>query len=230
MKKKHSVSGKLFAGMLALALVIGGAVGGTVAWLTDTTEEVKNTFTVGDINIKLEESKYVPETNRLTTETTKVNNNYKIVPGVDLPKDPTVTVVAGSEDCWLFVKVNEENWPNFKETDNTLKVKYGLADDWQQGDGTNIPANVYYRPVDANEADQNFQVLAGGTGKNTTGQITVADTLTKTEIEGMKNNPPKLTFTAYAVQKAGFVGNPAGAWDAVYQVTPQPSPATTVEP
>ena len=50
----------------------------------------------------------------------------------------------------------------------------------------------------------------------------------------MKNNPPKLTFTAYAVQKAGFVGNPAGAWDAVYQVTPQPTttpgPATTVEP
>lgn len=92
-EKRRSVSGRLFVLMLALVLVLGCAVGGTVAWLVAKTDPVVNTFTYGDINITL-------------TETT--GENYKIIPGVDIGKDPKVTVKAGSEACWLFVKVEEE--------------------------------------------------------------------------------------------------------------------------
>ena len=67
---------KILALVLALTLLVAGVVGGTLAWLTDRTAEVKNTFTVGDINIGL-------------TETTA---DYKMVPGNTIAKDPTVTV------------------------------------------------------------------------------------------------------------------------------------------
>ena len=89
---------KTLALVLALTLLVAGVVGGTLAWLTAQTAEVKNTFTVGDINIGL-------------TETT---TDYKMVPGNTIAKDPTVTVKANSEACWLFVKVTEsENLDTF---------------------------------------------------------------------------------------------------------------------
>lgn len=108
-EKRRSVSGRLFVLMLALVLVLGCAVGGTVAWLVAKTDPVVNTFTYGDINITL-------------TETT--GENYKIIPGVDIGKDPKVTVKADSEACWLFVKVEEEG------TFVANKVTYSVADGW----------------------------------------------------------------------------------------------------
>ncbi|MEI3142371.1 MAG: TasA family protein [Oscillospiraceae bacterium] len=98
---------KTLALVLALTLLVAGVVGGTLAWLTDQTAEVKNTFTVGDINIGL-------------TETT---TDYKMVPGNTIAKDPTVTVKANSEACWLFVKVTEsENLDTF--------ITYAIAEGW----------------------------------------------------------------------------------------------------
>ena len=47
---------KTLALVLALTLLVAGVIGGTLAWLTDQTDEVKNTFTVGDINIDLTET------------------------------------------------------------------------------------------------------------------------------------------------------------------------------
>ena len=55
MKKFRELSGKLVVAMLAVTLLIGCAIGGTVAWLTDKTTAVTNTFTYGDINIELTE-------------------------------------------------------------------------------------------------------------------------------------------------------------------------------
>ena len=94
MKKFRELSGKLVVAMLAVTLLIGCAIGGTVAWLTAKTDPVVNTFTYGDINIEL-------------TETKPENKQAKIIPGVNIEKDPKVTVKANSEACWLFVKVEE---------------------------------------------------------------------------------------------------------------------------
>ena len=187
MKKFRELSGKLVVAMLAVTLLIGCAIGGTVAWLTAKTEAVVNTFTYGDINIEL-------------TETKPANQQAKIIPGVNIEKDPKVTVKANSEACWLFVKVEEEG------TFVANKVTYSIAGGWTQGDGTNIPSDVYYRSVTASNADQPFGVLSGD-------KIIVSEELTKAEINGLNDaaKTPKLTFTAYAVQKNG-IADAAAAW------------------
>ena len=171
---------------LALVLVVAVAsVGGTIAWLTDKTAPVTNTFTVGDINIEL----------------TETERTYKIVPGVEIPKDPKVTVKANSEACWLFVKVEEANWLSAMESDTTTrKVKYDIVDGWQL-----VPeqTNVYYREVNATTADADFAVLKGN-------KVTVSENLTKNDIKDITTNPT-LTFTAYAIQKEGF-DTAAAAW------------------
>ena len=174
---------KTLALVLALTLLVAGVVGGTLAWLTDQTAEVKNTFTVGDINIGL-------------TETT---TDYKMVPGNTIAKDPTVTVKANSEACWLFVKVTKsENLDTF--------ITYAIAEGWTALPGVD---GVYYREVPASAADQNFSVLAGDA-------VTVKSDVTKTMLETAKTDAPTLTFKAYAVQK----DNVASASDAWAKVNP----------
>lgn len=126
---------KTLALVLALTLLVAGVVGSTLAWLTDQTAEVKNTFTVGDINIGL-------------TETT---TDYKMVPGNTIAKDPAVTVKANSEACWLFVKVTES-------TDLKDFITYAIAEGWTALPGVD---GVYYREVPASAADQPFSVLKG---------------------------------------------------------------------
>lgn len=206
MKNRRNVSNKTVAILLALVLAIGCAVGGTLAWLISQTDPVVNTFTYGDIDIELYEHEYNASENALGTKKVTKVDNYKIIPGVDLPKDPKVTVTAGSEACWLFVKVKEENWPTFT-ADNTKKVSYSIANDWTQGDGTKIPTTVYYREVDATTADTSdtsFDVLKDN-------QVTVSEDLTKGEVDQLKAKSPTLTFTAYAVQKDGIT-TVAEAW------------------
>lgn len=181
---------KTVALLLSLVLVFGVVAGGTFAWLTQTTPSVENTFTYGDINIEL-------------TEENPVNKQAKIIPGVNITKDPKVTVKAGSEACWLFVKVEEANWPDFKETDGeTRKVSYSVdKDKW-----TLVPGqtNVYYCKVSAVTADTDFYIL-------TNNVVTVSENLTKADIKDITTTHPTLTFTAYAVQKDG-VTTVADAW------------------
>ena len=189
---------KTLALVLALTLLVAGVVGGTLAWLTDQTAEVKNTFTVGDINIGL-------------TETT---TDYKMVPGNTIAKDPTVnetknivktaegadptvTVKANSEACWLFVKVTEsENLDTF--------ITYAIAEGW-----TELQDGVYYREVPASNADQTFSVLKGDA-------VTVNSDVTKEMLTAKDFANPTLTFKAYAVQK----DNVASASDAWAKVNP----------
>ena len=127
MKKKIAIS------IVAVALVLCCAIGGTLAWLTDKTDPVVNTFTVGDINIELKET----------------TSDYKMVPGNTIAKDPKVTVKANSEDCYLFVKVTKSG--NFDQF-----LTYAMADGWTQYEGT---TDVWYRTVPASNANQEFEVL-----------------------------------------------------------------------
>ena len=177
---------------LCAVLLVAVSVLGTMAYLTSKTQVITNTFTVGDINIEL-------------TETKPESRSAKIIPGVDIEKDPKVTVKANSEACWLFVEVKEEG------TFVAKKVRYSIADGWTKSDGTKIPANVYYRSVGAVTADTGFYVLAGNTD-HPNGVVIVSDELTKDEVDTItEGNQPKLTFTAYAVQKEG-IDTAAAAW------------------
>ena len=174
---------------LCAVLLVAVSVLGTMAYLTSKTQVITNTFTVGDINIEL-------------TETKPESKQAKIIPGVDIEKDPKVMVKKDSEACWLFVKVEQTG--TFVKDKVTYSVMTG-PDDWTKGDGTNIPANVYYRAVDAVKNDTDFAVLKDN-------KIYVSEELSKSDIQSITTQP-KLTFTAYAVQKDGMA-DAAAAWAA----------------
>ena len=175
---------------LCAVLLVAVSVLGTMAYLTSKTQVITNTFTVGDINIEL-------------TETKPESKQAKIIPGVDIEKDPKVTVKKDSEACWLFVKVEQTG--TFVKDKVTYSVMTG-PDDWTKGDGTNIPADVYYRAVDAVKNDTDFAVLKDN-------KIYVSEELSKSDIQSITTQP-KLTFTAYAVQKEG-IDTAAAAWEKV---------------
>lgn len=183
-RNKYCVSTQVFVSLLALVLVLGCAVGGTIAWLTAETDPVVNTFTVGDINITLAET----------------TSGYKIVPGVDIAKDPKVTVLKNSEACWLFVTVTPSD--DFKSLDDYLT--YSVADGWTKLENTG-DADVYYRQVAASAADQPFTVLADN-------KVQVSGDLTKATLDSLSENASiTLTFKAYAIQQEGFE-SAAAAW------------------
>ncbi len=192
---------KTVALLLALVLVFGAAVGGTLAWLTDKTDAVTNTFTVGNIDIDLKEHK-LGDDGKLTTEEV-LQNAYHFVPGDTLPKDPFVTVEDGSEACYVFLREQVTNNTVDGLTGNI--VQYSIdATVW-----TAVPdhAGYWYCEVEA--------IAAGGTDvvKNvlTGSQVTINANLTKAMAEAMTGKAPVLTFTAAAVQKA-HVDNVADAF------------------
>lgn len=175
MKKKITIT--IICAVLSCVCLIGT----TFAWLTDKTGDVVNTFTVGDVDIEL-------------TETT--GDEYKLVPGKEYAKDPTVTVKAKSETCWVFVKVVKGNNP-----DSYLNYTIDTAI-WTALTGVD---GVYYKEVTYSEADQPFTIITGN-------QVTVKSELTRTQLQAIVDEPT-LTFTAYAVQREGF-DNVADAWTA----------------
>ena len=193
---------KSLALVLALAMIVVCVVGGTLAWLTATTGSVKNTFTYGDINIELK------ETGATAAADGSATKEFKMIPGYTIDKDPKVTVKAGSEKCYLFVKVvKSTNFDNF--------MTYDMAAGWTQledASGNPVPG-VFYRVVDTADMGTAYSVLAND-------KVTVRGDVTKGMLNGLTENTyPSLTFTAYACQYNNSNGTnftPAQAWAKVY--------------
>jgi len=184
-----SLNKKSLALVLALVLMVGGVMGGTLAWLLDKTEPVTNTFTESDIDITLSETK--PD-----------NKTAKMIPGWSIEKDPKVKVEADSEDCWLFVKVTESTNP-----DLDTYISYAIADGWEIYKQENssitkvesiseLDEVILARKVYKDDTDKEFGILKDN-------KVTVKDTVTKelmNTITGEGESKPTLTFQAYAVQ------------------------------
>ena len=195
---------KTIALIVCLTLIIGCAIGGTIAWLTDTSGPVTNTFTAGDVDIDLTETFNTDSNNDGTND----RWTAKMIPGTSYAKDPVVTVKANSEDCWLFVKFEEKN-------DAAIYLNYTstltAGNGWTQGDGTIIPANVWYRVVTASNSDQNWNLLDGNT-------VQVDGTaVTKENMNAAA--AAELVYTAYACQKDN-VSTAEDAWTKLNTVTP----------
>lgn len=201
-RRRNTLKPMLIA--MAVVLLLGCVTGGTLAWLTSTTDPVTNTFTTSDINITLAESE---------------NLDLKMIPGWTITKDPKVTVVEGSEDCWLFVKVEKSaNFDSFME--------YDMAEGWtqlQDASNNDVPG-VFYRQITSTGMGTPIPVL-----KND--QVTVKDTVKKADMNGLTQivgdetvtKYPTLTFTAYASQLYKSANDPFSAYDAwlnVYSATP----------
>lgn len=121
---------KILVSVAALALVAAISIGGTLAWLTDKTVDVVNTFTVGNVNIKLDEAKVNDEGKPIDKQGNVVDvkepadlakadrikgNEYKeVMPGYTYTKDPTVTVLEGSENCYVRMYVIVKNIDKLK--------------------------------------------------------------------------------------------------------------------
>lgn len=182
---------KVLALVLAMVLVVVGVAAGTLAWLTATSDTVTNTFTTSDIKVKLEETK----------------NNFKMIPGYDIQKDPKATVLAGSEECFLFVKLEKST--NFDDF-----MTYEMADGWTALTGVD---GVYYREVKSVNIGTAYSVLKDN-------KVTVKGEVTKAMMEGLSANTlPTLTITAYASQlhkNAAMEFTAAEAWANVNPANP----------
>lgn len=88
---------------LCAVLLVAASVLGTMAYLT-SSDTVTNTFTVGKVEIKLDETDVTNPTGPRVKA-----NSYKLMPGTTYTKDPTVTVKAGSEESYVRMKVTFNN-------------------------------------------------------------------------------------------------------------------------
>lgn len=178
-------------------LIIFSVIGGSLAWLMTSTEPIVNVFTYGDIRITLTETK---------GEELSGGRYFKMIPGKTIEKDPKISVLADSEDCWLFVKIEESS-------DKALSdyIEYAIADGWTALDGVN---GVYYREVSNNSDAQTFSVLKDD-------KVSVKGSVTLEMLQALNSsNYPKMTFTGYAVQRdmsIDAIDSAAEAWALIGQ-------------
>ena len=163
--------------LAACMLVLSGAAGGTVAWLIGESKPVVNTFTYGNIAVSISES------DTGDGDDNPYTNRYHMTPGATIIKDPVVTIAAGSEDAWLFVKMDQSaHFGDF--------MTYQIADGWTPLE--DVPC-VWYREAKSADIDQHYGVLLDNA-------VQVRPEVTSAMLGAMTSSPT-LTVTAYAVQR-----------------------------
>lgn len=184
---------KILSLLLCAVLLVGATIAGTVAYLT-SQDEVTNTFTVGKVVITLDETDV--DVNGVKDGDTRVEaNTYKLIPGHTYVKDPVVHVDAESENCFLYIKV--ENQIAGIEAATTIADQLA-ANGWSLVTGE---TDVYtYK-----------EVCGAGYNVTTFTQFKVRED----EQDLSAYNGLTVKVTAYAVQHDGFA-NATAAWDATF--------------
>lgn len=182
---------KILALLMCAVLLVGASIAGTVAYLT-SQDVVTNTFTVGKVVITLDETDV--DVNGVKDGDTRVETNtYKLIPGHTYVKDPVVHVDAASENCFLYIKV--ENQISDIEAATTIAEQLA-ANGWSLVAGE---SNVYtYK-----------EVCGAGYNIPTFTQFKVKEDMKDLSAYSGKT----VKVTAYAVQHDGFA-NAKAAWDA----------------
>ena len=195
-----------------MTLVALAAIGATFAYLTDS-KTVKNTFTVGDVKIKLDETNVnAPEGDRVTS------NTYNVYPGAVVTKDPIVhntgkngayvRAVVTIEDGmnWLGL-YNENVWTAPQEAAFNAMINNTLGDGWELVDiaydmsGPNHPTSDFVATL------KYTKVLEAG--KDTTAmfsQIAFPTKLTGNDVTTRidQNGEFGINVVAQAIQADGF--------------------------
>lgn len=197
-------------------LLVCVTIGATVAYLT-SNDEVVNTFTVGTVNIKLDEAKANTDGSLVPNADRVDNNSYKLLPGHTYNKDPMVTVLAGSEPSYIKMTVT---FSNANELDaifapdggaNLISIFNGYdATYWTyKGNTKNATANTrtyefwYKEAVGAPTVDVALDALFDS--------ITVPGTINNDQLATIAGMT--ITVNAYAIQADGFATADA-AWEA----------------
>lgn len=204
---------------LCAILLVAASVMGTLAYFTDS-ESVKNTFTVGKVEIELDETDTDDSTPNKARDK---ENRYHLIPGEEYVKDPIVHVVADSESCYLYVQVVNEIFAI--EATATEKLDNGslyvpvatqITNNGWTALGADYP-NVYYKTwtKDTPSVDQtvfsNFKISDNATNAQLAAHAPVTTGEGANAVTTYKN----IKVTAYAIQMAGFENNPSGAWTAL---------------
>lgn len=200
---------------LCAVLLVAASVMGTMAYLT-SNDEVVNTFTVGSVNIKLDEAKVDDDGKADNTVPRVEANSYKLLPGHTYDKDPMVTVLKGSEESYIkmtvtFSKASELD-AIFAPTGADLTSIFNGYDssNWTyKGNTKNAADNTrtyefwYKEAVAAPDGNVALDALFDS--------ITVPGTITNEQLATIKGMT--ITVNAYAIQADGF-DNADAAWAA----------------
>lgn len=200
---------------LCAVLLVTASMLGTMAYLT-STDEVENTFTVGQVKIELDEAKANPDGSLVAGAERVKANSYKLLPGHTYNKDPMVTVLNGSEASYVkmtvtFSKANELDAifaPNGADLINIFNG-YDSANWIYKGNTKDAAADTrtyefwYKEAVDAPDGNVALDALFDS--------ITVPGTITNEQLATIKGMT--ITVNAYAIQADGFA-DAAAAFDA----------------
>lgn len=189
-------SRKLMIASLMLAVTAVLTVAPTLSWLSATSAPVVNTFAGGAIAIRLDEALVGTDGKAIEGEGAQrvTGNSYKYMAGAVLDKDPTPTVLKGSEECYVFLCV--ENGLNDKFTMDYDTVSWlKVAEEGEKA------VYAYYERVDASESEEDVVLNPVFT------TVTVSEDLTSEEIGSLGER--KLSVTAYAVQTSSLTSEAA---------------------
>ena len=204
---------KVFVTVLCAVLLVAASVLGTMAYLT-SNDEVVNTFTVGNVQIKLDEAKANPDGSLVANADRVKANSYKLLPGHTYNKDPMVTVLKGSESSYVkmtvtFTKAAQLDAifaPNgadmtsiFNGYDNSNWIYKGNTENATEN--TRTYEFWYKETVAAPDGDVALDALFDS--------ITVPGTITNKQLATIQNMT--ITVNGYAIQADGFTGA-ADAW------------------
>lgn len=238
-KKQKNRMRKTLTLIVSAILLVSISVGVTIAYLTDH-ETVTNTFTVGKVQIKLDEAQVdnagatvAPSAtigtngSSTTVPARTISNEYHLLPGHTYVKDPTVTVLAGSDASYIKMTVTVNNADDLDAIFKAHNIK-NLADVFSGYDSSkwkcvsNTKANdtrtyvfqyvgamatdATKKTVSALEADVVLEPLFK--------EIKVPSSLTNEDFEKIEDL--KITVNAYAIQADGFDTADA-AWAAFAQ-------------
>lgn len=199
---------------LCAVLLVAASVLGTIAYLSDT-EAVTNTFSVGSVTITLDEKDVDNDTN--TADNVTVDgvirdkaNGYKLLPGHQYDKDPIVHVNPDSEDCYLFVIVNNEIAVIESDATGDKTVSTQITENGWNKVGETANGSLYvYGAVTAPTA------VSGGANKTVFTTFKIDGDVTNTVLA--KYAGKTIVVTAYAVQKDGFENNTASEiWNTAF--------------
>jgi predicted ribosomally synthesized peptide with SipW-like signal peptide len=198
--------------LIVVAMMLASAISvvATFAYLYDGSEVVRNTFTIGKVELSLDEAK-VNEYGELLdvdgnvwTEASGkdkaprvIGNEYKLVPARTYVKDPIVRVSEDSEVCIIYVLVYIPSSLDVAMWNRDYITKQAEGNGWHQLSVDRVPTlddgrYLLFGWLDAEPGDtlplfNNIKISADATQEQ----------LEKAEAE-------KMEITAYAIQSEGF--------------------------
>lgn len=206
---------KVLSLMMAAVLLVTATVFGTMAYLT-SQDQVVNTFTVGSVAIKLDEADVKPDGTYETDATSRVDaNDYKLLPGHTYIKDPTVTVLEGSESSYVRILVTISNASQLREVFGADFSPENYVEGWdretwipgaftEDADADTITYELRYKEtVAAPDMDVVLEALFAS--------FTVPGTVDNENLAKLENIT--VTVVAHAIQSDGFDSADA-AWNA----------------